>query len=194
MRHAVAAAAAAAFVLWIAAATAADDLLGWQDFRWGMTESEVVRAANASGLRLERRDESELGVRILDVPFEGAITVHDTRFTVRFMFSRDPRALGKISLVSGNLFSRSAAIPSFERHLALESVHAQILQTLTGKYGSPIMDQATGSPYFEPLSVWTFPTTTITLSGLPRVPVAMSIAITYQPTVTPAKKDEKEKL
>jgi hypothetical protein len=195
MRETVAAAAAVAFALLIGVpALAVDDVLGWQDFRWGMSESQALKVAEISGLRVERRDTSK-SYDGFCVPFESAITLHEASFTVRFLFLRDTRALGRILMFSLDLFPQSSIRPGepSPRGMLLEPVHAQVRQTLIEKYGTPKLDPPV-SENFAPDAVWAFATTTIKLLGVIRTPRNWPVMITYRPTAAPPKKDEKEKL
>ena len=198
MRETVAAAVAFALLIAVPALAVDDDVLGWQGFRWGISESDALTASEASGLRVERKDTRASYEGGFYSPFESVITLHEAPFTVKFMFLRDTRALGKVHLHSLKLLPKSLIRPGTPpppRHTLFEPVHAQILQSLTEKYGPPKLVQAEPTGIVEPNAVWTFPTTTITLTGLVR-PADRSwpIAIIYMPTAVPSKKDEKQKL
>jgi hypothetical protein len=162
-------------------ADAVDDLPGWQNTRWGMTETEVTRTLGAPLTTLPASLARSLdAVAALTTSVEMAGSHYDAIL----LFPDDTRRLGRV-LIRTLDYSREHAL----------MLHATLQRALTRQYGPPGETESGGST--ASLERWTFKTTTVVLSmytdtSLPGRHVTQ-VAVTYAPTAT-APQDAKDKL
>lgn len=129
-------------------AMALDDLAGWRDTRWGMTESELESALGEGATRLPGRwlyggAYADLAVR--DVEIAGL------SFTAYLQMNAETNRLQQVLLER----RRTGALPA-----AFE----QLADSLMASLGSPSADCAQAKTGGQPLDyelTWRFPTTTV---------------------------------
>jgi hypothetical protein len=162
----------------------ADDVLGWQTTRWGMTPSEVkgsIESLKLPATSLPRPYGRALGA---DAPFQTSVEIAGNHYDAIFLFSEGTHRLDRV-LVRTVDFSREHAL----------ALHDSLLGALTEQYGRPGETESRGTT--ATLTRWTFRTTTVTLTmhtdtAVPGNPVT-HLGIIYAPTAT-ASEDPKDKL
>lgn len=169
---------AASAAAWSRVATA-EDLLGWQNTRWGMSEAEVTTETDGKAEPSEGRHRLCFGspssfelLRMLDVSIENMAD-----FVAVFCFSPSNR-LSRVSLLRYN-FNHDTPQEAIRGFTAVE-------EALTRKYGPPT--QKRGSipssilEIWNTRDIWVMPTTTIVLSIEPGIVPATQLSISYSPT------------
>jgi hypothetical protein len=153
-----------------------DNVLGWQNTRWGMTESEVKGSVESSGLRLVSLAGPD--GRPLDAgsPFKTNIRIDGSDYDVIFQFPDEARHLGRV-VVRTLDFSREHAL----------TLHNSLLRALTETYGLPAETDSRGT--LASMTKWTFRITTVLLGMYTdtgtRGPHATKVSITYASTAEP---------
>jgi hypothetical protein len=167
---------AIAAVLAIApSADALDDVRGWQNTNWGMTELEVKRSLESLGLPLTALPPPNNRLLGADAPFKTTVEIAGDHYDAIFLFSADTHQLGRVLLRTVD-FSRSHAL----------KLHNSLLRALTEQYGRPGETESQGSA--ASLTKWAFKTTTVVLSmytdmAMPGNHVT-HVAVVYAPTPT----------
>lgn len=153
-------------------AAALDDVPGWQNLRWGMTEAQARQSLELSGLKVEP-DNGHF--KDMYSALAISLTIADASYRAVLQFSEADRGLAQVLLKCG--CSGGPLAPKAYRDM---------LRVLEEKYGKP----TSSSEQPRPGSEWAFKTTTISLSlyslGGP--------FLTYRPSVAPAKKSDKDKI
>jgi hypothetical protein len=153
-------------------AQALEDVRGWRNTTWKMSESEVKRSVGALGLVVTPVPASPPPSPSADVPFKTKIGIDGSEYDVAFYFLDDSRQLGRVQ-VGGQDAPREDALRR----------HASLLRTLTDQLGAPSETDSRG-PLLS-MTRWTFKTTTIALNmytdtgGRDR---STQVAVTYSPT------------
>lgn len=164
-------------------AYALDDVLGWQNTKWGMTEAEVKGRLESLGLPLIPLPAFYGRVLGAVAPFKTTVEMAGNHYDGIFLFPDDTPGLGRV-LISTVDFSREHAL----------TLHANLLRALTEKYGRPGMTELQGSMTSQ---TWVFKTTTVILSmytdSALRNNHATHVAVIYVPTAAAAE-DTKRKL
>jgi hypothetical protein len=139
-----------------------DDLLGWQQTRWGMTETEIIAAIGAERLRRMPKEVgnnwyAELTIQNVEIgPFP---------FDITFQMANDSHRLQQVMI-------RHEASPDKEPAAEFRST----IQILSGKFGQPKRVGTSES------WLWTFPTTTIYLDTFCIQDMASFVAIRFTPS------------
>jgi hypothetical protein len=164
-------------------ACAADDVPGWQNTRWGMTETEVKRALESIGLSLAALPAPlarSLGVR---TALTTTVEMEGNYYDAILLFPDDAR-LGQV-LVRTLDYSRKHAL----------TLHGKLRHALVAKYGQP--GESESSSTTASLARWTFKTTTVVLSMYTDTPTparqVSQLAVLYAPTAT-VPEDPRDKL
>jgi hypothetical protein len=164
-------------------AQAVDDVLGWKNTTWSMTEPDVRRSVEALGLRLTTVPASAARVQGGEGPFKTVVGVEGRECDVTFRFSSDTRRLERV-VVCGLAFSREHAL----------KLHGGVLRALTEAYGAPSEAEARGA--LVSVTRWSFTTTTVTLSMYTDTATPghrpTQVSLTYAPT--PRRTADKDKL
>jgi hypothetical protein len=161
-----------------------DDVLGWQNTRWGMTPSEVSRSIESLKLSVTPLPPPYARALGADAPFKTSVEIAGSHYDAIFLFSADTQRLDRV-LVRTLDFSREHAL----------ALHGRLLRALTEQYGPPGETESGGTT--ASLTRWTFRTTTVILTMHTDTPVpgnpVTQLAIMYAPTAT-APEDAKDKL
>jgi hypothetical protein len=139
-----------------------DDLPGWQQTRWGMTESEIIEAVGSARLR---RIPREIGNN-----WYAELTIQNVEigrfpFDITFQMANDTDRLQQVII-------RHEASPNKEPTSEFRST----MQILSERFGQP---QRVGT---SDSWSWTFPTTTIYLDTFCIEDMASFIAIRFTPS------------
>ena len=151
-------------------AQALQDVRGWRNTTWKMSESEVKRSVTALGLVVMPASPSPPPPA--DVPFRTKIEIDGSEYDVAFHFVDEPRQLGRVQ-VGGQDAPREDALRR----------HASLLRTLTDQLGAPRETDSRG-PLLS-MTRWTFKTTTIALNMYTDSGArdrSSQVAVTYSPT------------
>jgi hypothetical protein len=163
-------------------ASALEDVRGWRNTRWGMTEPEVRRSVGALGLAL-RVTPADAGLAALaEIPFKTKVDIEGSEYPVAFYFLDEPRHLGRVQM-GGLDTSREDALKQ----------HGSLLRTLTDRYGAPSDTDSRGTHLS--MTRWAFKTTTIALNMYTDTGTrgrATQVAVTYSPTVS--REDDRDKI
>ena len=160
-------------------AQAVEDVRGWRNTTWKMSESEVKRSVGALGLIVTLVPASPASPT--DVPFKTKIEIDGSEYDVLFHFLDDPRQLGRVQ-VGGQDVPREDALRR----------HASLLRTLTDRLGAPSETDSRGS--LLSMTRWTFRTTTIALNMYTDTGArdrSSQVAVTYSPTAQRVEDREK---
>jgi hypothetical protein len=164
-------------------AQALDDVLGWKNTTWTMTESEVKKSVEALALHLTSLPTSRVQVQGNEVPFKTVVEIDGREYDVIFRFSGATRHLDRV-VVRGLDLSREPAL----------KLHGSLLRTLTDKYGAPSEAEAHGT--LLAVTRWNFKTTTIAVNMYTDTAAPghrlTQVTATYAPT--PRKTEGREKL
>jgi hypothetical protein len=160
-----------------------DDVLGWQNTRWGMTQAEVRRCLESLGLPLTPLPASYERVLGAGAPFKTSVEMAGNHYDGIFLFPDDTTGLGRV-LISTVDFSHEHAL----------MLHGNLLRALTEKYGRPGKTESQGSMASQ---TWVFKTTTVVLSMYTDTAVRNNhvthVAVIYVPTAA-ASEDAQQKL
>ena len=162
-------------------AHAIEDVRGWRNTTWKMSESEVKRSVAALGLVMTPSPGSPGPMPAPEVPFRTKVDIDGSEYDVAFHFLDDPRQLGRVQ-VGGHDTPRDDALRR----------HASLLRALTERLGAPSETDARG-PLLS-MTRWTFKTTTIALSMYTDTGArerSSQVAVTYSPTAQRAEDRDK---
>src|SRR5687767_11812705 len=162
-------------------AQALEDVRGWRNTTWKMTESEVKRSLGELGLVVTPAPTWLWPVPPAEVPFKTKVDIEGTEYDVAFHFLDDPRQLDRVQ-VGGRDVPREEAL---RRHAALRRM-------LTERLGAPSETDSRGG--LLSMTRWTFRTTTIALSMYTDTAARdrpTQVAVTYSPTAQRAEEREK---
>jgi hypothetical protein len=151
-------------------AQALQDVRGWRNTTWKMSESEVKRSVAALGLVVTPAPASPAPPA--EVPFTTKVDIDGSEYEVAFHFLDDLRQLGRVQ-VGGQDVPREDALRR----------HASLLRMLTEQLGSPIETDSRGA--LLSMTRWTFKTTTIALNMYTDTGArdrSTQVAVTYSPT------------
>ena len=132
-------------------AQALEDVRGWRNTTWRMTEPEIRRSVGALGLALTSTLADPGLPSLAEIPFTTKVDINGSEYPVAFYFLDEPRHLARVQ-VGGLDTSREDAL---KRHGAL-------LRTLTERYGVPRETDSRGTHLS--MTRWAFKTTTIALN------------------------------
>lgn len=153
-----------------------NDVAGWEQFRWGMSNEDIVRVA---GPRLKKLPKSEvfLGMHVDYVIPQ--FQLEGENFTIYFQIDN---ATNKLSQILIRLNQQKSRLPREEIFNSLESFLAR-------QYGKPMDkrdDRRSSSidfSFVDLTRIWKFPTTTIELAyGWDNQIDASLLTIRYYPT------------
>ena len=162
-------------------AQALEDVRGWRNTTWQMSESEVKRSVSTLGLVVTPVPASPWPAPPADVPFKTKIEIDGSEYDVAFHFLEDPRQLGRVQ-VGGQDVPREDALRR----------HATLLRMLTERLGAPSETDSRGG--LLSMTRWTFKTTTIALNMYTDTGArdrSTQVAVTYSPTAHRAEDREK---
>ena len=151
-------------------AQALQDVRGWRNTTWKMSESEVKRSVVALGLVVTPAPASPAPPA--EVPFTTKVDIDGSEYDVVFHFLDDTRQLGRVQ-VGGQDAPRDNALRR----------HASLLRTLTDQLGAPSETDSRGA--LLSMTRWTFRTTTIALNMYTDTGArdrSSQVAVTYSPT------------
>ena len=151
-------------------AQALQDVRGWRNTTWKMSESEVRRSVAALGLVVTSAPASPSPPA--EVPFTTKVDIDGSEYEVAFHFLDDSRQLGRVQ-VGGQDVPREDALRR----------HASLLRTLTDQLGPPSETDSRGA--LLSMTRWTFKTTTIALNMYTDTGArdrSTQVAVTYSPT------------
>ena len=151
-------------------AQAIEDVRGWRNTTWKMSESQVKRSGGALGLVVTPAPASP--ALPATVPFTTKVDIDGSEYDVAFHFLDDPRQLGRVQ-VGGQEVPREDALRR----------HASLLRMLTERLGTPSETDARGT--LLSMTRWTFKTTTIALNMYTDTGArdrSTQVAVTYSPT------------
>ena len=151
-------------------AQALQDIRGWRNTTWKMSESEVKRSVAALGLVVTPALASPSPPA--EVPFRTKVEIEGIEYDVAFHFLDDPRQLGRVQ-VGGQDVPREDALRR----------HASLLRMLTDRLGAPSETDSRGA--LLSMTRWTFKTTTIALNMYTDTGArdrSTQVAVTYSPT------------
>jgi hypothetical protein len=160
-------------------AQALEDVRGWRNTTWKMSESEVKRSVGALGLVVTPALASPSPPA--EVPFRTKVEIDGIEYAVAFHFLDDPRQLGRVQ-VGGQDVPREDALRR----------HATLLRMLTDRLGAPSETDSRGG--LLSMTRWTFKTTTIALNMYTDTGArdrSTQVAVTYSPTVQRVEDREK---
>jgi hypothetical protein len=132
----------------------AEDVLGWQNTRWGMTEEQAAAALGAQGLRVN----PPLKYAGLHVPLRSTIQISGYKMNALLQFSDEKKTLRQVLLTW-----RTDSIVLW----------AKIRDLLTEKYGPPAQAGK--------LSEWRFKTTIIDLDRWSEPEIDGQVVVRYYP-------------
>ena len=151
-------------------AQALQDVRGWRNTSWKMSESEVKRSVAALGLVVTPAPASPSPPA--EVPFTTKVDIDGSEYEVAFHFLDDSRQLGRVQ-VGGQDVPREDALRR----------HGSLLRTLTDQLGAPTETDSRGA--LLSMTRWTFKTTTIALNMYTDTGArdrSTQVAVTYSPT------------
>jgi hypothetical protein len=156
---------ACVLLLSVATQASADDILGWQNTRWGMTVDQASVALGSEGRRVEPPEK----FKSLYAPLKSRIQISGSDLEVFLQFSDQTKTLKQVLLRSstGGL-----------------SLWDTLRDLLTEKYGAPVQIGKDRE--------WRFKSTIIELDHLLIPGVVDQVSIRYYPASN--YKDEKQKL
>ena len=160
-------------------AQALQDVRGWRNTTWKMSESEVKRSVAALGLVVTPAPASPSPPA--EVAFTTQVDIDGNEYDVAFYFLDDPRQLGRVQ-VGGQDVPREDALRR----------HASLLRMLTDRLGAPSETDSRGG--LLSMTRWTFKTTTIALNMYTDTGArdrSTQVAVTYSPTAQHAEDREK---
>jgi hypothetical protein len=160
-------------------AQAVDDVRGWRNTTWKMSESQVKRSVGALGLVVTPAAASP--ALPATVPFTTKVDIDGSEYDVAFYFHDDSRQLGRVQ-VGGQDAPREDALRR----------HASLLRTLTERLGAPTETDSRGS--LLSMTRWTFKTTTIALNMYTDTGArgrVTQVGVTYSPTAQGGEDREK---
>jgi hypothetical protein len=139
-----------------------DDLPGWQQTRWGMTESEIIEAVGSERLR---RIPREVGNNwYADLTIQN-VEIGRFQFDITFQMANDTHRLQQVMI-------RHEAPADKEPTTEFRST----MQILSERFGSPTR-LGTSDTW-----AWSFPTTTIYLDTFCLQDMASYVAIRFSPS------------
>ncbi len=162
-------------------AQALEDVRGWRNTTWKMTESEVKRSLGALGLVVTPAPTWLWPAPPAEVPFKTKIDIEGTEYDVAFHFLDDPRQLDRVQ-VGGQDVPREEALRR----------HASLRRMLTERLGAPTEADSRGG--LLSMTRWTFKTTTIALNMYTDTAArdrSTQVAVTYSPTAQRVEEREK---
>ena len=162
-------------------AQALEDVRGWRNTTWKMSESEVKRSVGALGLVVTPAPASPLPAPPAEVPFKTKVDIDGSEYDVAFHFLDDPRQLGRVQ-VGGQDVPREEALRR----------HGSLLRMLTERLGAPSETDSRGG--LLSMTRWTFKTTTIALNMYTDTGArdrSTQVAVTYSPTAQRTEDREK---
>jgi hypothetical protein len=151
-------------------AQALQDVRGWRNTTWKMSESEVKRSVAALGLLVTPAPASPSPPA--EVPFTTKVDIDGSEYDVAFHFLDDPRQLDRVQL-GGQDVPREDALRR----------HGSLLRILTDQLGAPTETDSRGA--LLSMTRWTFKTTTIALNMYTDTGArdrSTQVAVTYSPT------------
>ena len=153
-------------------AQALQDVRGWRNTTWKMSESEVKRSVGALGLVVTPAPASPSPAPPAEVPFTTKVEIDGSEYEVAFYFLDDPHQLSRVQ-VGGQDAPREDALRR----------HASLLRTLTDQLRAPTETDSRGA--LLSMTRWTFKTTTIALNMYTDTGArdrSTQVAVTYSPT------------
>ena len=162
-------------------AQAREDVPGWRNTTWKMSESEVKRSVRALGLVVTPAPGSPWPLSPADLPFKTKVDIDGSEYDVAFYFLDDPRQLGRVQ-VGGEDAPRADALRR----------HGSLLRILTDRLGAPSETDSRG-PLLS-MTRWTFQTTTIALNMYTDTGArgrSTQVGVTYLPTAQRVEDREK---
>lgn len=146
-----------------------DDLVGWGDTRWGMTDAELNVALGASAQPYVPKEGHEYTGVYVDRHVPG-VSVASVAFNVLLQMDRESRTL--VQVLFHSTLDPAGGMIEFN----------QVEEMLMRKYGTPT--SRTSPLAGIATSTWLFPTTTIVLDQLGFSGVYRQLTIAYRPTRT----------
>ena len=162
-------------------AQALQDVRGWRNTTWKMSESEVKRSVRALGLVVTPTPAAPWPSPPAELPFKTKVDIDGSEYDVAFHFLDDPRQLGRVQ-VGGQDAPREDALRR----------HGSLLRTLTDRLGAPSETDSRG--VLLSMTRWTFKTTTIALNMYTDTGArdrSTQVAVTYSPTAQRTEDREK---
>jgi hypothetical protein len=162
-------------------AQALEDVPGWRNTTWKMSESEVKRSVRALGLVVTPAPVSPWPLSPTELPFRTKVDIDGSEYDVVFHFLDDPRQLGRVQ-VGGQDAPREDALKR----------HGSLLRMLTDRLGAPSETDSRG--VLLSMTRWTFKTTTITLNMYTDTGAhgrSTQVGVTYSPSAQRAEDREK---
>ena len=146
------------------------DVLGWQETKWGMSEGEIFKAFRSSLKPLPKNKAPQGNFMEHCIP---DYMIEGINFTVLFKMDDRTKGLNEVMI-------SHAEMPSLPNNIGFD----RIASLLARKYGQPSQEKNQKEGGIEKRSAeWIFPTTTITLShSFFKVPQLMMLTIKYIPT------------
>jgi len=126
-----------------------DDLAGWQQTRWGMTEEEILAAASREPLCRQDREGGPNDFWYCDLVIQN-VAVGGFDFTIKFQMGRETQRLLQVLINHEQSDVSQAPTAAFNAAKRI----------LVERFGTPARD-GTSDDW-----LWQFPTTTIRLSTL----------------------------
>lgn len=141
----------------------ADDLLGWQNTRWGMTEEEIIEhMPDAPFQPVPHQDFGTAYCKLI----LSRVKIGDSAFEVLMQMNKDTDRLSHVLI-------KNDGDPSYA---ADKTVFNDTLRILTERFGKPART-ATSNAYN-----WTHPTTTVELFTIEIKDILCRIAVSFRPT------------
>jgi hypothetical protein len=140
-----------------------NDVLGWQNTRWGMTEKEIIEAVSMENLQISQPQNFEGSYSTLSIT---NTKIGDFYFDVLFQMSKEDDCLIRVLIRCEEL--KPDGYPA-RQFTAAKKI-------LSERFGQPTRVGTTDD--FQ----WKFPTTTITLSVIFIADLYSLVAISFMPT------------
>jgi hypothetical protein len=130
------------------------DVDNWKGAKWGMTESEILKALNGEAIKLRAKKVYPRGTAYATVGIREVI-IDSNKFEVYFLMNNDS-VLKQINL----------GMTSQHMDNSLEAFES-LKKTLIKEYGEPLKEKSKGKGNSQVLgAIWVFPTTVIILYGI----------------------------
>jgi hypothetical protein len=142
-----------------------NDVKGWREARWGMTEEQILSAFKGEAVRLNEPENYDSWYASVGIP---KYDISGEAYFVHFLMGKKSKTLQQVNIIAAE------ATKEF-----IDNAFTRLEQILTEKYGTPSFRDEKDE---RKQVIWNYPSTVITLSYMNMKSIDFkNLVITYHP-------------